>query len=152
MQMQMQNPFQALTAVQKAYHEDNLKYSGVSDSLSRKMNIFHDICLRFQLPQHMIVSAFPSSLISPALEFYNSNIGKWQTHEAIVGMMRTHFEGSEYEFEAINQWEDISLQVIMAKSPGKPVSERLPLLFNEIQTISYRIPPEQQTDHNQCVQ
>ncbi len=54
---------------------DEAKYSGRDDSFTYKLAVFHDNCVRVDVPPEAKMKALPTTLKGPALDYYSSNNG-----------------------------------------------------------------------------
>ena len=79
---------------------DNAKYSGRNDSFTFKLAIFHNICLRADVPPKAKMKAFPIMFKGLALDYYYSNISisaVAMNFDQVCNSIRNYFEGAEYK-------------------------------------------------------
>ena len=68
---------------------DKAKYSGENNSFSFKLTIFHDICPKANVPQEILLKAFPTMLTSLGLDYYylNTNISATATFDKVCELI-----------------------------------------------------------------
>ncbi|TQS38936.1 hypothetical protein Golomagni_00548 [Golovinomyces magnicellulatus] len=73
-------------------------YSGASDNLDLKLQMFFDLCSKTELPPtpEAFAQAFSTMLKGDARDYYYDSInGRGLTFDAMVSQTRQHFETAE---------------------------------------------------------
>jgi hypothetical protein len=108
--------------VAKIYTEAQ-KYNGTNGSFDQKLTIFLDICQCIELPEEVLVRAFPTILKGLVQDhFYNNQLFQYIYKEAYINI-RSFFKGPGYYYRNLDKWNTITLATIMAKDPEKTTFE-----------------------------
>ena len=74
------------------------------ESLNYKFTIFMNLCIRVEIPQQTVQTAFPIILKSMTLEYYYSNYqGIGLTVQQLFDRFQKHFEGEEHRRNMLRQ-------------------------------------------------
>jgi hypothetical protein len=137
-------------------YTDEQKYDGTNGSFDHKLTIFIDICRRVDLPEPMLVKAFPTMLKGLAQDhYYNSQLSIRLFADACTNI-RSFFEGPTYHRRNLDEWNNTDLASITAKDDNykKPIYENVQLLINKLRQLQYCLNPALRTDeflHNKIV-
>lgn len=139
-----------LANMAKMYTEE-AKYGGEDDSLSFKLAIFHDICLRSDIPHEARTKAFPIMLKGLALDYYYSNIsisGVANNFDGICYYMMTYFEGPEHKRGIMAKWNGITFKSVISRpeNEGKSMEDCLQLLIKELRHLQHSLDFEYRTE------
>ena len=134
-----------VTAVGKAYDHAE-KYSGSEDSFDYKLKIFLATCHQNGLGPDGYTRAFPHMLTGTAANhYYSSNLFTY-TFTELCNHLRNYFEGPGYHRENLTKWNALSLQSTINENPGKPISECLQLLVDQLLLKRHTLSPELRHD------
>jgi hypothetical protein len=96
-QQQQQGHGKELANLARLYTDD-MKYSGENDNFNFKLTMFHDLCNRADIPNHVKTKAFPTMLRNLALDYYYANIvNKQLDFDGICNAITNYFKGPEYK-------------------------------------------------------
>ena len=102
-------------------YTDEQKYDGISNSFDFKLTIFLNICKRLGLLLKGYIRAFLTMLKGLALNhYYNSDLSTRAFTDAYKHV-RQFFEGPEYHRKNLNEWNGLSLRMVLNKNLGKPI-------------------------------
>ncbi|RKF84200.1 hypothetical protein GcM1_140003, partial [Golovinomyces cichoracearum] len=97
------------------------------DKFDFKLIIFKDICEQVNLPEDKRIKGLPIMLKGEAKKFYYQSlfphINNLTNFDEIVNKIKSNFEGAEYQRTILENWQDITLDSFILKSPKKPLSE-----------------------------
>lgn len=126
-----------LSNLAKIYTND-AKYSGCNDSFIFKLEIFHDICARADVPPEAKMKTFPTMLKSLALNYYYSNISTSAVtlnFDPVCNSIKNYFKRAKYKRTILSKWNKLSLKLIISKSEGKPMEECFEKLIDELRHL-----------------
>lgn len=132
--------------LEKFYKDDALKYSGVDDSIDHKMGIFIGHARRAGIPEEGLVSAFTLMLTGEAQDFYYASEALFtgSTLDELRQTLRERFEPEEYFISRYTEWNNITLQGVIDRNPGKSVSECLELMLSRLHHLHLSFPAKLQ--------
>ena len=92
----------------KIYSDEEKKYGGeMYDVLSAKLQIFYDYCNKVSIRPQYYYYAFSAMLKGRASTFYYDRIqGRQYNFEAMVQLMRAHFENDETRQLYLSKWRE----------------------------------------------
>ena len=141
-------------------YKDEYKYGGRKDIFDLKVGIFHEMCMKANVPPTAKCAAYSTMLKGSALDHYYTDLRhRAQTvpFETLCGVTKKYFEGREYQRGLINRWNNITLQTVMGKTEnsGKTTTECLQLLLTEMRHLKLGLPAPLQMDvvfHSKLIQ
>ncbi|RKF81483.1 hypothetical protein GcM3_035035, partial [Golovinomyces cichoracearum] len=113
-------------------------YSGASDNLDLKLQMFNDLCSKAELPQtpEAFGQAFSTMLKGDARDYYYDSIsGRGLTFDAMVLQTREHFETAERRQHLLSLWNITSLRSTMKLNKNKSIAESFEIMFRELQRV-----------------
>src|SRR6266480_3650336 len=132
-----------------------MKYSGENDNFDFKLTMFHDLCNRADIPDHVKMKAFPTMLRSLALDYYYANIVKQQLDfDGICNAITNYFEGPEYKRSVLSKWNSTSLRSVINGNAGKSTEECLQILISDLHHLQHGLNHDLRTDqffHNKLI-
>jgi hypothetical protein len=137
-----------LANLAKLYGSVDMKYGGEPfDSLSYKYTIFMDLCDRADVPQGALLKAFPTMLKGLALDYYYSSCrGRYVTISDLYRAIEAYFENDDSKRTVLSQWNNMTLQSIIEKNPGKATTESLQILIKDLRHMQKGLDIELQSD------
>ncbi|KAI6248910.1 hypothetical protein HI914_02670 [Erysiphe necator] len=137
----------------RAYN-DEMKYSGETlDNFDDKFNIFIDYCTRFGIPCQALQDAFPCMLKGIALTFYYNKC-RGKSIENLQSLMKSNFEGPEYQRYNLKRWNELTFQDIIDSNPDKNSMEQITILIITFDKIQKTLSNEWQSEvvmHNKII-
>ena len=153
-QQQQQGHGKELANLARLYTDD-MKYSGENDNFDFKLTMFHDLCNRADIPDHVKMKAFPTMLRSLALDYYYANIVKQQLDfDGICNAITNYFEGPEYKRSVLSKWNSTSLRSVINGNAGKSTEECLQILISDLHHLQHGLNHDLRTDqffHNKLI-
>ena len=127
-----------LTNLSKSY-SDSLRYTGNDDNLDYKLEIFHDLCDRTDIPWEARIKAFPIMLKDRALDFYyhscKPQIHKATTFEGLSDSVRQYFEGPEHRRNVLQKWNRMNLRFFIDKFPDRSIGQNFEELVTTLRSL-----------------
>ena len=147
-------------ATLKKIYKDGYKYSGRNDNFDHKLGMFHDLCLKANVPPTTKNLVYSTMLRGPALDHYHTNLrhrAQTASLETLYSVTKKYFEGWKYQKVIINWWNNITLEAIIdtLENRGKTTSECLQLLLTEMRHLKLGLPEPLQVDqvfHTKLIQ
>ena len=134
---------------------DDMNYSGENDNFDFKLTMFHDLCNRADIPDHVKTKAFPTMLRSLALDYYYANIvNKRLNFNEICSAITNYFEGPEYKRSVLSKWNSTSLRSVINSNAGKSTEECLQILISNLRHLQHGLNHDLRTDqffHNKLI-
>ncbi|POS82095.1 hypothetical protein EPUL_006805, partial [Erysiphe pulchra] len=135
-------------------YNDEIKYSGeTSDNFDNKFNIFMDYCTRFGISSQALHDAFPCMLKGMSLTFYYNKC-RGKSIENLQILMKSNFEGPEYQRYNLKRWNKLTFQNIIDSNPDKNPMEQITILTITLDKMQKTLSPEWQSEavmHNKIV-
>lgn len=92
-------------------YTDEIKHADMDDSLDYEISIFYELCSRNGITQEYYTKAFSTMLKGMAADFYSSNLSRLPpTFDGLYQMMKTNFEGDEYNQRILNKWNSLTFR------------------------------------------
>lgn len=133
-----------LADMTKFYTEEE-KYSGSQDRFDFKLTIFKDICEKVNLPEDKRIKGLPIMLKGDAKKFYYQSlfphINNLTNFDEVANKIKSNFEGAEYQRTILENWQDITLDSFILKSPEKPLSENFEDLLAMLRDLQLGLAP-----------
>lgn len=131
-----------ISNLSKAYYSDGDRYNGLpTDNFDRKLCLFEERCDQASVPNEDKQRAFSIMLAGRARDFYFDNLrGKDFTFDEMTAAVKRRFITAEHERSLVREWDNLSLNAIIADNVGRPRKHCLEELVTRMHALQSGLP------------